>query len=527
MRQRTRLVFNASVNVGSRVVAIATRFVIVPFSIGVLGRTHYGVWVVIGQMLGYTRILEMGIRASVSRQVAMRLERGEHESLGRHINTAVAHYSIAGVLVAAATVVVSLYFPGWFDVEPRFHMAARTMVLCAGFTFALSLPQFAYEGILVGLQRFDIIAGTNIASDLLRMALILLLLQHFDVGGGMIVLAVATGGCALITAVSRTFAAKRIYSQTPFAPWRADRTLWGSMATYGFNTVVYLMAAMVAAQLAQILIGVLLSTAAATDFRVAMELILAVHAFVTACALGIRPAASRYDGANDVATLRRLMNRTTRYVGCVTLLGVMVLTVFIEPVLRLWQGGNYPGEDGAAMLSKIASAGRILSIGYAMFWLSLPAYNVVNGMGRHRFPAVIAGAAGVLAMGLVAIFAASPGTDIARVAWGVTLPMVPVWGLAIVWYCCREINEPVGTFLREGLLPPCLACLPAIALGVVVNHLAPATGWALLIVELAGCGLMAAAASWWIVLLADDRQHFVSLASNWLRRRNGRGDGER
>ena len=428
MRQQTRLVVNALVNTLARFVTIGTRFVIVPFAVSAVGRSHYGAWIIVGQILGYTRILEMGLRSAVGRQVAMRLARNEHGPLGRYVNTAFAHYLMAGLIIATLTVIVSVFFADWFEIEPEYRTATQAMVLCAGFSLALSIPQYAYEGILAGLQRFDIIAGTHIGADLLRMAVILLLLKQFEVGGGLVILAIASGGSALIGMSVRTVVSSRLYPQGRYAPWRAERALWWPIASFGFDTVVYMMSAMVAAQLAQIVIGAMISTAAATDFRLAMELILAGHAFVIACTVGIRPAASRYDGEDNSRMLRHLLIRSTRYAALVSLFGLLVLLVFSGGLLRLWQGMNYPGPEGQATLERIAATCRVLAVGYGLFWLLLPAYNVVNGMGRHRFPAVVAVVSGVVSMVLVVLLALGSNAGITRIAWGVIVPMIPVWG---------------------------------------------------------------------------------------------------
>ncbi|RME41607.1 MAG: hypothetical protein D6788_00895, partial [Planctomycetota bacterium] len=180
MRQSTRLLVNSAVNVFARLVTVVSRLILVPFAVGVLGRSAYGTWVVVGQIFAYTRVFEIGLRAAVTRQVALRIERDEHELLHRHVNTAAAYYSLVGVLIAGVTVALCAVYNDWFEVPPAWHGATRGMVLVSGLTLALTIPTYAYGAVLAGLQRFDLLSGTQIGADVLRLALVLALLPMFD-----------------------------------------------------------------------------------------------------------------------------------------------------------------------------------------------------------------------------------------------------------------------------------------------------------------------------------------------------------
>ncbi len=514
MRQRSRLVTNSLLNVLARLVAIATRFIIVPFAIGVLGRGHYGAWVVVGQLFAYTRILDMGLRSAISRQVAVSLARGEGGELNRQVNTAAGYYMGVGILIVVLTVIVSVFFSSWFDIERELRSPARIMVLCSGLALAFSIPLNAYSAVIAGLQRYDVMSGTQILADLLRFALILFILQRVDIGGGLIVLALASGGSALCGAILRTLAALRLCPHVKFEPWRVDRSLLGGLLLFGVNSVVYMMSVTVGMHLAQILVGALMSRAEATDLYVAGLLLVTCHSFVVAFSISARVVASRYDAEGNDAMLRKLLLRSSRYCGLVTVAGAMALWLFSGALFRLWIGDQYQGVEGEASLEQITAACRVMTIGYGLFWLLLPAYNVLNGIGRHRVPAVLALAAGLASMALVGVFTLRPGATIDRVVWGLVIPMIPVWGIVMPWYCCRTMRQPIGTYIRQALAVPLLACLPVGVVGVLWNHYSPATTWWELIGQLASCGMLFLPIAWFAVLIPNDRLGMI----NWTKR---------
>lgn len=516
MQQRTILILNSLTQLLSRAVTIGTRFFILPFAISVLGRAHYGVWIVVGQIFAYTRILEAGLRGAVVRHVAIGLARGDATTVDRYVNSASGYFAMIGLLVVGLTVGLSVVFPSWFHVAPEYAAHARIMVICSGVALAITIMQYAYTAVLSGMQREDFMSGTQLGTDLLMTLLIFGLLTRFDVGGGLVAMAVISGGCTLLGAFVRTWYALRICPSLTWRPWRIERPLVWEMAVFGINTVIYMMAVMVAAQLAQIVIGARISTAVATDFRVAMELISGVHTLVIAATIAVKAAAGRYSGMDDGDKLRMLCIRSTRYASIITFSGVLGLAVFGTTFLQLWQGSNYPGAEGKQHLASMADTTRILAIGFGTFWLLMPTFNVVNGMGRHHFPARLALASGILSMMAVLIAAFRGSTAIETYALAVVAPVVPIYGVAMTLYGCRTIGESIANFLRQGLIVPLLGMIPAVLLGWWLNSQWPAATWLVLFGQLLVCGAVTFAATGIFVLIPDDRQHVVALVRKKL-----------
>ncbi len=516
MRQGSRLLLNSSLTTMARVAGLVSRLIIVPFAIGILGQENYGIWVVVGGLLAYAPLLELGMRAAVSRQTALRHARGEEAELNVYLNTAGAFYLLVAGVFVGLTVLVSAFFTTWFAVDPRYHAAARIMVLCGGGTLALAIAQYPFSAYLAGRQRYEIDAATEIGMRAIQLVLVLALLPRLDVGDGLILLALAMGGAQVIRSASMTVAALVIGRRLRYRPWRLDRVRWREMVTYGINSSLYMLAALGTAQLAAALVGALRSTGDATDFRVALELIIGVHAFVIAATVILEPAASRYFGLQDEKMLRELLVRSTRYAGAFSLTGLCGLLVFADTFLQLWQGGNYPGPEGAALLGDIANTARVLAVGYALYWLMAPGFNVLQGMARNAVPARLAMGASLTGLLLLGVLAARPGARLDHAAWGLALPMLPVWGLILPVYCCRAVGLRVMRYLWQGLLVPALCVAPALIGGSVLVHLVPATRWEVFVGQLLLFGALLLPTLWWGVLVAEDRARLLGV----LRRRS-------
>ncbi len=513
MRQRTLLIINSLVNTGARVVAIGVRFLLVPFIIGVIGDSNYGLWAVVGQIFAYTHFLDMGLRSAIAREVARRLGSGETDKINRYVNTAGAYYLVATLLILVMVVVVTACYTDWYEVDPEHVWYARAMVLVAGLAVAYAIPHNAYGAVLAGLQRYDIVSGAHVLEDVIRAGLIFALLGRVSIGWGLVLLAVATGGARAIGATLRSVAGIRLCEHVKFQPFRGDRSLLPGMFAFGVNSVIYSMSHTVGSQLALILIGACISPAHAAGFSLAVVLMTAAHSLILTFGISARVVASKYDGEKNEKMLRHLLLRSTRYGNLVTLAGVSVLVMFPSALLHLWMGGRFEGD-----LNAVAAACQVLAIGHGLFWLLLPGFNVVNGMGRHKFPAAVAVTAAIVSMIAVAILASRQGATLVSVSWGVTVPMIPIWAVVLPIYCCRVTGQPMGRYLWEGFAIPALGCLPAAVAAYLFNRYYGAATWWTLIWQLGCFAALLALSAWFFVLAADDRSQAVRSATGLLRR---------
>ncbi len=67
----TQVVFNSTVTGAlTRVSSIVIGLITLPIIMSQLGKTEYGLWVLIGQSVGFVALSEMGISQAVSRSIA-------------------------------------------------------------------------------------------------------------------------------------------------------------------------------------------------------------------------------------------------------------------------------------------------------------------------------------------------------------------------------------------------------------------------------------------------------------------------
>ena len=89
-----RTVLNVVTNWGAVLFGMAISFVLSPFLVHHLGDARYGLWGVIGSLIGYLGLLDLGIRVGVTRFVARHEATGDREAASRLVSTALGLFGV-------------------------------------------------------------------------------------------------------------------------------------------------------------------------------------------------------------------------------------------------------------------------------------------------------------------------------------------------------------------------------------------------------------------------------------------------
>ena len=81
MKQSTRLIINVVSNAVTLCLNLVIGFVMAPLLVVHLGDETYGVWAVIGSVLGYSTLLSIGLNSSVDRWIPMQLVHKDYDGI--------------------------------------------------------------------------------------------------------------------------------------------------------------------------------------------------------------------------------------------------------------------------------------------------------------------------------------------------------------------------------------------------------------------------------------------------------------
>ena len=205
------------------------------------------------------------------------------------------------------------------------------------------------------LQRFDLGAGVRlILSTVTATITVLTLLGGFGVRG--VVAAVALEpvlGLALYWLVSR----RLIPGLRPRPHW--DRALMirlTSFSTYAFLATV---SGTVLLQLDRLVLGAVSGAAAVTFYVIPGNLASRLHGAVSSLTTVVLPATSDLFARGDVARVRILYRRATRFTTVFLLSFAIPAICFANPILHYWLGAEY--ADASTLVLQLLSGRTSLS----------------------------------------------------------------------------------------------------------------------------------------------------------------------
>ena len=183
-------------------VKLGVGLIIVPILVTGLGRTLFGVWEMLGRLVGYVESADGRSTQALRLVISNQQWSDDHTAKRRWIGSALAVWVCFLPLLATAGALLIWLTPTVTKVPPEYHTTVRAAcalmmggVLIAGLG---SLPESVLRGMNLGYKRMGLQAGISIVGGGLLAAAIYTGSGLVGVAAAGLVLAVVTGLCFLI-----------------------------------------------------------------------------------------------------------------------------------------------------------------------------------------------------------------------------------------------------------------------------------------------------------------------------------------
>ncbi len=454
--EKRQIIKNVSSSWFSLGINVVLGLALSPFILHRLGDTAFGIWVLILSITGYYGLFDLGIASSIIRYVSKFTATGEHEELAKLINTSLFTYSCIGVVSLLVTLVIASQIGRMFHVSPEFLSTARWLLLLVGTAVAIGFPLGIFGGFLEGLQSFYILNWTNIASNLLRAALIVIALHR---GKGIITVALITVTMPLLASIARGFFALRL-CPVPFGFKYVNRATFRQIANYSGITFMIMIAAQLKFRTDEIVIGTFMSLAAITYFNVGARIVDYAGMVVRTLSQIFVPMSSQSEARGDLGRLRKIFlvgNRVcafTIFPICVTLL------ILGKSVIEVWVGKKYVAASYPVLV--------IMILCCTLWWAQGASGRILLGMSKHGTWAIVTISEGVANLILSIILVRPYG--IIGDALGTAIPLTCSMLFFMPHHLCKKLDVRLRTFLRESYTLPFLLCLPLVAVLLLMQR---------------------------------------------------------
>jgi len=398
------------------------------------------------------------------RYFAQHVATGDTRSLNEAISSCTGLYLLLGLI--ALVVGVGLYaFFTLYGIPTPLHADARSafavMVLFVAVGFVALLP----EGILSAHCDFVPRNVVRLATLLVRLGLTIALLT---LKTSLTVLALVQLTCLGFDFTLCWLVIRRRYPEIRMRLAGFDWALVRKIFSFSMYVLVLNAGARLSFETDSMVIGGFLGVRWIPHFTVANSVIIYLMEFVVAIAAVVMPTATRLQTQGKIPELREIFLKWSKIAFSITMIVGLFLLVLGPRFIAWWVGPQFERSAGQVL--------QILMVSYLVFLpirgVALP---ILMGLGKPRLPTIGFLVAGVVNLVLSMLLVRPFG--IAGVALGTAIPNVLFAALVLV-QACRELEAPVGEYLRYVFPRALLGALPTLGLllwfklGLEVRNLA-------------------------------------------------------
>lgn len=492
---------NLATGTATRYVLLAVNVAIglwmMPFTVGHLGRSEYGLWMLVVSMTAYFQLFDLGYGNGLVRQISDADARGDE----RAINEVASTFAVVYAAIGLASLLATGALAAW--VVPRFPNltagqveTAQWVTLVLGLRVAVGFPMTVFGAVTTSRQYFALNTGIAIVVSLATALATYLVLEA---GYGLRVLVPVTTGVNLLAYVAYARAARTAYPGLRLNPSLFSARRLREVTSYSLYVFLIAVSAQLGYNLDNLVVGAFMGTSAVAVYAVAFRLADYQRQFSNQFNGLLFPVVVGLGARNDRDRLRVTMLHGTRLALGMVLAITVALAGFAGPLVRAWMGPAFD-ESLPALYALVAAGVVLVAAG--------PLGNVLLGTGRHRLVAVSALVEALLNVALSLLLVRRWG--LAGVAVGTAIPVTAMNLLVLLPAACRSLDVRLARFLRDAVLPAALPTVPAVAAAVLLRVYVPPASLLAVAAEGALVGLLYVVGFLFFALPAADRRQYLA-----------------
>ena len=493
---RTLLV-NTGSNVLVMVVKLVITFIMTPVFVHNLGKYDYGLWEMIGAVIGYMGMLDLGLRPAISRFAARHLAERDEAALQSVYMSALAFMIMVGVLLFVFFFSWGYWFGGTLAPEGEPHQKYTLFLIIIGAYLLISFPGYVAESYLEGFQKYYLKNNITIVNSVVGSIILYSLITPEN---GLVLLAGING----IGLTIKYLLFMWILSRPALGAIRAQSSMFSwirlrELVIFGAKSFVQGVATRIENATDVLVIGMILGPAMVPFYSIPANLTQHIRGLGWTLTHAFMPLFSGLSANAEETMIRQVFLASSRYVvSIVSAMGTGALLLGV-PFINVWLGPEF-GEKA-----------RYLIVFLVMFTI-LPFINpfasrYLTAINKHGIFARLTPIAAIinigLSVGLIYPFGLE-GVAFASVVPG--LVFVPLY----LRYTCKHLRLSVREYLRSSVLP---AFIPAGLMALILLGMEEFLIYDSYVDIVAGAlvsSLVWLAAFWVLVLNKEERSYLAT-----------------
>lgn len=431
-------------------VNVGVTYIVLPFSIHMLGQEQYGVWLLITSMTGYLGLLLLGIPMASVRFITRYVTEKDYDEMNAMIaNCAVLYLAIGLVSLLVGSTLIFI-FRQMYTIPASLVRPAQVAFICVVFNISIGFFSQLPYGIMAA--HHDFVARNLVlsATALTKLALIVLFVKYLP---SLVCLSLAQICATLVDAAIIWMVVKRRHPQVRLQLNRFHAGVIRRIFSFSVFVLVLQVGYQLSFQTDSLVIGKRLQINMIPFYAVANSLTTYTIDFVVGIAAVVMPMATRLQTENNQDELQRVFLRWSKVAFSLAVLSTVCFMALGPPFIARWMGPTFEGPSGTVL--------RILVFSNLFFLpirgVALP---ILMGLGKASRPTLAFLAAGILNLILSLVWVRPWG--LAGIAWGTAIPNIAFAG-AILLLACAELKLPLSRYFGYVAVRAALGAIPVAA----------------------------------------------------------------
>ncbi len=352
LRLSDKIVTNTLFNTAGRFWQVLVSFFLTPYILHHLGLELFAAWALIGALIGYIGLFDLGVGNAFVKFIAQDHALGEERRINETVRAGLLIYSLVGLLIL---LIAPACFPALFRVLhfPADTFEAVQWAFRIGLVFFVVKSLFGvYGAVLSGLQRMDLANKIQMASSIPR---VLGTLYVLEAGHGIVGLMLNELAVVCLSGLLQTRLAYRVLPGLTVraggtVSWKSVKTLFG----FGMRIHVSTLASYLNLHLDKFLIAFFVNGVLVGFYEIASRLSLTARSFPSLLVSAVMPAVSELNARNE---RRRIYDLFLFGSKCVVLVGTPLMffvALTASDLITLWMGRGY--EEAVPVVQLLALA---------------------------------------------------------------------------------------------------------------------------------------------------------------------------
>ncbi len=431
-----------------------------------LGKDNYGFYTLLWYVFGYTLLLDFGFGTTMQKYSADVTVTNDYENYNKQANTIFCLYCMLSLVILGFTIFGTIFLDKLFVIKkPENLTYYRNVFLIFGLLTTLQYPLGAFQEILRGLKRFDLLNYVNFCSTIIFLSGIILILKVFK--GSVLSVSIFVLLVNLSTNIAAAVISYRLipYFKLSFRYFKLRNIK--EIGHFPLFAYIITMANVIIYRTDPIVLGSMLGMAQVTIYEIGKKVAVMLDMISTQFQSTLAPVAASLFKAGEDDKLRTVLvksNKMTAYISTGFFLCFLILA---KPILQVWVKADNDLSFSVAYI--------MLTSFYIKIMFTSASAKFLLMAGRHKVLSVITMLEAVSNIVLSVILVWHIG--LLGVAFGTLIPTV-FFGFFVIFPIAASFGRiPLKDYFLKVYIPVFLISLPTIVILLAGRIFIPEHAW--------------------------------------------------